>query len=373
MREILRNVPPSPPGIEIPGYLRSPLAGAQSRTGRPPVARDFNPGRALCLTLLLFAAIPAISAPAQAPAASPKSYKAEPGPSVVTATLLDWRDASRSRPVPVKIYAPATGQGPFPVIVFSHGLGGSREGYEYLGRHWASWGYVSVHVDHLGSDTTALKKGGRILKNLREAAGDPRNAVARPLDVLFVLDQLEKLNQGGSPLSHRLDLTRIGMAGHSFGSWTTMAVAGQTFSQGRSLAEPRVKAAVAMSTPVPRQQDFDRAYGSVHIPILHMTGTEDDSPIGDTKAAQRRIPYDHIHGADQYLVTFQGGDHMVFSGRFFQAERPKDPRFHSLILQGTTAFWDAYLKGDAAARDWLARGGYAAVLGADGKLEEKLR
>ncbi len=319
-----------------------------------------------CLALLLLA-VPVM--PAQAPATSPRTYKAEPGPSIVTATLLDWHDAARSRQVPVKIYAPATGQGPFPVIVFSHGLGGSREGYEYLGRHWASWGYVSVHVDHQGSDTAALKKGGRLLKNLREAAGDPRNAVARPLDVRFVLDRLEKLNQGGSPLSHRLDLTRIGMAGHSFGSWTTMAVAGQ----GGTFAEPRVKAAIAMSTPAPRQKDYDRVYRDVHIPILHMTGTEDDSPIGETRAAERRIPYDHIQGADQYLVTFQGGDHMVFSGRLMQAERPKDPVFHSLILQGTTAFWDAYLKGDAAAKAWLTNGGYAAVLGKDGRLEEKLR
>src|SRR3954451_12006542 len=323
-----------------------------------------------CLALLLLAAPAAVLAnPPPAPAASLKTYKADPGPSVVTATLLDWHDASRNRPVPVKIYAPATGAGPFPVIVFSHGLGGSRNGYEYLGRHWASWGYVSVHVEHLGSDTTAITKGGRLLKNLKEAAGDPRNAMARPLDVRFVLDQLEKLNQGRSPLSHRLDLTRVGMAGHSFGSWTTMAVAGQ----GGTFTEPRFKAAIAMSTPVPKQRDYDRVYRDVHIPILHMTGTEDDSPVGDTKAAERRVAYDHVQGVDQYLVTFQGGDHMVFSGRLFQTERPKDPVFHSLILQGTTAFWDAYLKGDVAARDWLAKGGYAAVLRVDGKLEEKLR
>ena len=38
------------------------------------------------------------------------------------------------------------------MIVFSHGLGGTRDGYEYLGRHWASYGYVSVHLQHKGSD-----------------------------------------------------------------------------------------------------------------------------------------------------------------------------------------------------------------------------
>jgi len=63
-----------------------------------------------------------------------------------------WHDANRDRDVPVKIYSPKSGNGPFPVIIFSHGLVGSREGYEYLGRHWASRGYVSVHLQHYGSD-----------------------------------------------------------------------------------------------------------------------------------------------------------------------------------------------------------------------------
>jgi hypothetical protein len=43
------------PGIEIPGYPRSPLPGAQSRRGRYSVARDFNPGRHGALLLLLSA------------------------------------------------------------------------------------------------------------------------------------------------------------------------------------------------------------------------------------------------------------------------------------------------------------------------------
>jgi dienelactone hydrolase len=302
------------------------------------------------LLLLTLAAL-AAAAPS---AAHPLSYKKDLGPFLVVADLLSWQDTVRNRPVPVKIYSPATGKGPFPVIVFSHGLGGSREGYEYLGRHWASWGYVAVHVDHLGSDTAALKKGGRLIRNLREAVGDPRNAEARPLDVRFVLDRLEALNRGGSPLAHRLDLGRIGLAGHSFGAWTTLVVAGQDV--GRSdAADPRIKAAVAMSAPAPKRHDYDRIYRNVRIPVLHMTGTLDDSPLGET----------------QYLVTFQGGDHMVFSGRLLGV-RAKDPLFQGLVLQGTTAFWDAYLKGDVAAKAWLAQGGYAAALGKDGKLEEKV-
>src|ERR1043166_7563974 len=70
----------------------------------------------------------------------------------VATAKFDWLDTKRERTVPVKIYYPSTGNGPFPIIIFSHGLGGSRDGYEYLGRYWTSHGYVSVHVQHIGSD-----------------------------------------------------------------------------------------------------------------------------------------------------------------------------------------------------------------------------
>jgi predicted dienelactone hydrolase len=326
------------------------------------------PSAFLVLLLLAAAAVPAVPPPAHA-----TDYKKDLGPFLVVADRLSWQDSARNRAVPVKIYSPATGKGPFPVIVFSHGLGGSRDAYEYLGRHWASWGYVVVHVQHLGSDTAALTKSWRVLKNVREAV-DPANAEARVLDVRFVLDHLEQVNRGGSPLSHRLDLGRIGMAGHSFGAWTTLAVVGQGTGRRPGHAEPRIQAAIEMSAPAPRgMENLDAVYRQIRIPMLHMTGTRDDSPIGDTRAAQRRIPFDHIQGADQYLVTFQGGDHMVFSGHLAEVNRAKDPLFHDLILQGTTAFWDACLKADPKARAWLANGGYAAVLGKDGVLEEKVR
>jgi hypothetical protein len=149
---------------------------------------------------------------------------------------------------------------------------------------------------------------------------------------------------------------------------------GQGTGRGPGHADPRIQAAIEMSAPAPRgMENLDAVYRQIRIPMLHMTGTRDDSPIGDTKAAQRRIPFDHIQGADQYLVTFQGGDHMVFSGHLAEVNRAKDPLFHNLILQGTTAFWDACLKADPKARAWLANGGYAAVLGKDGVLEEKVR
>ena len=67
---------------------------------------------------------------------------------------FEWTDPARQRPVPVRLYLPqsADAQRPVPLVVFSHGIGGSRQGYRYLGSHWASQGYASLHLQHVGSD-----------------------------------------------------------------------------------------------------------------------------------------------------------------------------------------------------------------------------
>jgi predicted dienelactone hydrolase len=298
-------------------------------------------------------------------------------PYQVETVKFDWVDAKRNRKVPVKIYYPKDGKGPFPVIIFSHGLGGSRDGYEYLGRYWAAHGYVSVHVQHLGSDTSVWQgvPADEVKQALEKAIVNPKNILNRPLDVTFAIDEVAKLNQDNPVFKGRLDLEHIGMAGHSFGSYTTLAIAGELFASGSlSWADPRVKAAIPMSPSVPRNKNgLEESFSKIKIPCFHMTGTLDDSPVGNTKAADRRLPFDHIHGADQFLVTFNGGDHMVFSGRLAgEAAREKDPVFQNLICLGSTAFWDAYLKDDAKAREWLIGNGFTTALSDDGKFEKKL-
>lgn len=301
-------------------------------------------------------------------------------PYQVETVKFDWVDPKRDRKVPVKIYYPKTGKGPFPVIIFSHGLGGSRDGYEYLGRYWAGHGYVSVHVQHLGSDSSVWQgvPADEVKQALDKAVVNPQNIHNRPLDVTFAIDQVVKLNEEDSVFKGRLDLDHIGMAGHSFGSFTTLAIAGQVFANPLggplSWADSRVKAAIPMSPSVPRNKNrLDESFSKIKIPCFHMTGTLDDSPVGNTKAAERRLPFDHINGADQFLLTFNGGDHMVFSGRLAgEAAREKDPVFQNLVCLGSTAFWDAYLKDDGKAKEWLTGDGFEAAVNDDGKFEKKL-
>lgn len=304
------------------------------------------------------------------------SYSAHAGPYPVEVLLQEWYDAKRDRMIPVKIYYP-DGDQSFPVIIFSHGLGGSRRGYQYLGEHWASHGFVSVHIQHPGSDEALLENPVMARTKARKAAKDPQNLINRPKDVHFAIDELLQRNRNEeSYLYGHIDPDRIGVAGHSFGAYTALVTAGRTFTdkQGHTidLSDPRVKACLAMSPPARTLKEDRPTYATFNRPCFHMTGTRDDSPIGKTTAAQRRIPFDAISAPDQYLVTFTDGDHQIFSGRVTirnPADR-KDPIFQSYIKMASTAFWDAYLNQNEHAKQWL-QGSFQKILGADGVFEQK--
>lgn len=295
----------------------------------------------------------------------------QPGPFEVGSLKLEWNDTRRGREVPAKIYFPKSSPSLCPVIVFSHGLGGTRDGYAYLGRHWASHGYASVHLQHHGSDDATWRGKVRTTEAMRAATLNVENSLNRPLDVTFALDQLTKLNSQAGPLKDRLNLDRVGVGGHSYGAFTALAIAGQRFGPAaRSLGDSRVKAALAMSAPVPRRVS-ERSFDQIRIPMLHLTGTADESPINDTTASERRVPFDSIQHAPQWLITFEGGDHMIFGGRSPKLPAGRGTAIIEMVLQSTTTFWDAWLRDDAAAKRWLSEGGCQADLGKIGVLEKK--
>lgn len=308
-------------------------------------------------------------------------YKPAKGAHEVSTLSVEWHDKKRDRKVPVRIYYPKDITNPVPVIIFSHGLGGSRNGYTYLGNEWASHGYVSVHVQHLGSDSGVFLRG---FDDGVQEAMKPVNASNRVVDVFFAISALEKLNEEQGSLHHKLDLENIGVGGHSYGAWTTLIVGGEKVLRPNGMklesapyhTDRRIKALMPMSAPAPKKGDLDWAFGSIELPCFHMTGTLDDSPVGETKAADRRIPFDHMTAkkADEYLLTFKGGDHMVFSGRLSQrsSRAEQDHKFQDQIKDASTAFWDAYLKKNNAAKEWLSGGEFKKQLGDQGTFEEKL-
>lgn len=278
---------------------------------------------------------------------------------------LTVTDAARARVIPLRVYLPAA-PGPAPVILFSHGLGGSRENNPYLGRHWSGRGYVVVVLQHAGSDEavwSGLPPGQR-LAALRQAA-NLENALLRFQDVRVVIDQLARWQVAAdSPLAGRLDLSRLGMAGHSFGAVTTQAVSGQRTARGTApFADDRIKAAVMMSPSSPKNADPKASFGAVKIPWLLMTGTKDEALVGDADVADRLAVFPALPPGGKYELVLDGARHEAFSDRELGAGQPaRNPKHHRVILAMSTAFWDAWLRGEPAARAWLDGPGPAAIL-----------
>lgn len=282
------------------------------------------------------------------------------GPHPVAVLEGEWRDPVRDRIVPYLIRYPADLARPAPVVIFSHGLGGSRTGAAYYGDHLASHGFVVVYVQHPGSDV-GIFQDKALTREVADQSLAPRSTLNRFFDIPFALDQLAALDGAPGPLQGRLDMNRVGMSGHSFGAVTTEVMAGQVFPAGRSLPEPRFKAFLAMSPSPDRDGNNARAFARIDRPFLFLTGTKDEAQVGPRalESAENRVkPFDAINGVPESLVVLTGGDHMVFSGRQEMGRsRPGDERFRDVVKAASLAFWDAYLTEDDVALHWLRDGG----------------
>jgi predicted dienelactone hydrolase len=307
----------------------------------------------------------AITGDARASSYDPLAVEATVRPSHLDSTV---HDVAHSRDVPLRVYLPPN-TAPAPVILFSHGLGGSRTGSAFLGEHWAARGYVAVFLQHPGSDESVWKNQpvpDRI-RAMNQAAS-MENFLLRVQDVPVVLNQLELWNAGKTnPLTGRLDLKRVGMSGHSFGAVTTEAVSGEGLpAGGPKFTDPRIKAAIVLSPSAPRVGSAAKAFGTVKIPWLLMTGTKDLAPIGNADMKSRLAVYPALHGAPKYELVLHNAEHSVFTDRALPGEHePRNPNHHRAILALSTAFWDGYLRGDAQALTWLNGSGPRSVLEPD--------
>jgi len=280
-------------------------------------------------------------------------------------TTLDFTvtDDSRQREIPLRIYLPADKK-PAPMLLFSHGLGGSRSGNAFLGQHWAARGYVVVCLQHPGSDTGVWQDQpvGKRMAAMQQAAS-AENFLLRVKDVPAVLDQLTTWKKTASHvLAGRLDMSRVGMSGHSFGAVTTQAVSGQHFPIGQ-FTDLRIKAALAFSPSTPIAGKAERAFGDVKIPWLLMTGTKDTAAIGHATVASRRAVFPALPPGSKYELVLDLAEHSAFTDRRLPGDsEPRNPNHHRAILAISTAFWDAYLTGNADAKAWLDGTGPRGVL-----------
>ena len=250
-----------------------------------------------------------------------------------------------NRSVPLRIYLPSTDE-PTPVILFSHGLGGSREASPFLGKQWSERGYSVVFMQHVGSDRDVIKNAPRFQKrNTLMNAANRESAKQRINDVRATIDQLTQLNRAPGQFRDRLNLDQVGMSGHSFGAITTQAVSGQSNAQNdQPFTDIRIKAAIAMSPSMPLGSRKSKPFAMVKIPWLLMTGTDDDSPVNRrVDAASRRKVFQALPTAGHfYELVLNGGNHFIFGGRSIRRDAsPKSNQQQKSIKAISTAFWDA--------------------------------
>jgi predicted dienelactone hydrolase len=319
---------------------------------------------AILAAAVLAAVLPAASAAAPAPAVGAPA----PSPGAVETRYGAWTDAARGgRVVPYKLYLPA-GAGPFPVVIHSHGLGGTREASAYILQAVAEAGFLVVAVQHAGSDSGLLAGGVRPGDGPGDGAGlvaagragmNAAAAQGRYGDIPFALDQLTQMARPGGPLAGKADLARIGMSGHSYGALSTLVAVGQRVRgapPGVSFKEPRIKAAIVYSPNKPRGDDPRTAFAAIRTPMLHWTGTDDRTPFDLEKSPfERTTPFQAITGADQFLVVLAGADHALYGGRRAASGqlKPIDPPQMEIVKAETIRFWKAYLGDDKTAAQAL--------------------
>lgn len=307
-------------------------------------------------------------------------YKLRPGPyRVAEVSDLLLHDAQRNKDLHVRIFYPDV-PGRYPVIVFSHGAGGSGNCCEALTEHWASYGYVSIQPTHEDSALERRDAGEENLQSMqavRDALKRPGLWESRARDVSFVLDSLEELARRVPSLSGKMDVQHIGMSGHSMGSFTTEAVGGALVDlpgkPGTSFADARVKAVLCLSPQGPGQFGLlETSFRTLRVPFLGVTGSNDNlGPIANAEWHEK--PFELSPAGDKYQVFIEGANHMSFiSARTLQPGRGQQAEnILGYTNSAAMAFWDAYLKKDSSAREYLQSDGLASFSKGAAKLERR--
>ncbi|MEM6811715.1 MAG: hypothetical protein AAF549_04525 [Pseudomonadota bacterium] len=284
---------------------------------------------------------------------SNETYSQDNAPYEVRLIRDQLIDSSRDdRPVKIKIYYPQNYEGneKRPIIFWSHGLGGSVDGAAFLSRHLAENGYVLIHVQHHGTDVTIWEgKEGHPWDVIRKTKITRDMTLDRFADIPFVLDNLDTLLEKYPEINKVADTNKIGMSGHSFGALTTQVMAGMLFpdenNELTSYADNRFIAGISYSPGgVNHLGHFpkEKVYAGISIPLFHMTGTEDKSPLSGEGYEHRLIPHDnspdHPH---KKLLVIDGADHMVFAGSRGKLGANKDRQKHEEIIKSEAlAYWD---------------------------------
>ncbi|MEH2294889.1 alpha/beta hydrolase [Nostoc sp.] len=251
-------------------------------------------------------------------------------------------DSTRNRLLLTDIYIPNI-QKTAPVIVISHGLGLDSSNFQYLATHLASYGFAVVVPNHPGSDAKQLHS---LLNGHAIEVAEPSEFKDRPLDVTYILNQLEKDNQSDSRFKGRLNLQQVGVFGQSLGGYTALALAGAkiNFQQLKQDCQPaalentwnmslllqcralelsisksdkdynlrdeRVKAAIAVN-PITSSIFGKAGLSQIKTPVMIVSSSDDTVAPA---LAEQILPFSWFGNSQKYLVMLVGGTHFSTIG-----------------------------------------------------------
>lgn len=288
----------------------------------------------------------------------------------------------------VRIPRPAAGKSAptegWPLVVFSHGAGGSRDAFPDLLEFWGSHGYATIAITHEDSLLLKRRRGeGQSLRELMTEKGrrELRNSVdlgGRVADCSLVLDRLEQISAAvvkGGGQAFTIDGSKLAIAGHSAGAFTTQLVAGvkvRAAGVGKrglgftSVADDRFKAAIVISGQGTTSKILgDEAWSDVKVPMFVIGGSLDASPpgMGPETPESRKHPFEYSRGVARggpaaYLLYIEGATHSSYSGKSVSALRRDEPatdvaEIGESVRSGTTLFLDTHLKHDDEAKKTL--------------------
>jgi len=233
-----------------------------------------------------------------------------------------------------------------PVIIWSPGKGFTKEAYGPLLSYWAGRGYVVIIPEH------------------DDREGDMASAVSvrtkRVMDVISALDSLEAIQTHLSK-NHCavMDTSRIGVGGHSLGSFAAQVVGGVRLTSGKNLRDARPRAFLLISPQGKENYLNDESWRFFDRPAMIITGSNDTSPSGKKKRSWRLEGYVRMPPGRKYLVHIQGGWH-GFGGitgyTSWRGSGPRNPVHVQFVQKSTLSFWDAFLCNDSRALKRIAGG-----------------